>query len=498
MTHVEKAKAGGEPPTSTQAELDEATRNSEAPFTNGGGPTTANGSPVGEEEAVNRRAETLPVSERGRAATVGGAASDLDAGNGGADQMADEDATTADHSPHGVERIQVGFHEIGSGAADLARVPLELLRRHLPGRLRTLSLRRLGLAVLAIVVIVVALLAGAASAIGSALAGPTAVNIATAGPAVIHSNPGGVGSISASPQHVSVIGLNVVGITAPVEVTSVDVVAGQQVLAGTPILQLDPAPFEQNVAQVAATLLQAQQTLTSAQAAAGGQSPSSGSGQAYLSVQVPTLAGEVAIDQQLYQIALGNSTSLTAPITGNVSYVRVSPGQIINPGTSMVQIVDPSTVDVSTGMQLTSLQSVSVGDTATVTPTELPGVHLQGTVIAVSSSSANGGLEGTVVISAANGGNHPVPIGTQVFVNISAPVTAAVSVPSVAVVNSELNPTVGVVKNGRITFQAVQVGASDTGRTQILSGLRAGETVAMSNLQVLTNGDHVKPLRNGA
>jgi RND family efflux transporter MFP subunit len=474
MTHVEKMNAG-ESLAPPPAELDEPLANDAPVVTNGGGPTT-NGSHLSDNaaDAALTGDETQPIEEH-----------------------AGEEAPEATAQPvQGFERIRTGFREIRSGSADLIRVPLEFLRRHLPGRLRTLSLRRLGLAVLAVLVVVVALLAGAASAIGSALAGPTAVNVATAGPAVIHSNPGGVGSISASPQHVSVIGLNVVGITAPVEVTSVDVVAGQQVVAGAPILQLNPAPFEQNVGQVGATLFQAQQTLASAQAAASSQS--SGSGQAYLSVQVPTLAGEVAVDQQLYQIALGNSTSLTAPIAGNISYVRVSPGQIINPGTSMVQIVDPSTVDVSTGMQLSSLQSVSVGDTATVTPTELPGVHLQGTVIAVSASSANGGLEGTVVISATNGGNHPVPIGTQVFVNISAPVTSTVSVPTVAVLNPELNPTVGVVKNGRITFRAVQVGASDTSRTQILSGLKSGETVALSNLQVLTNGDQVKTLRSGA
>ena len=486
MTNVDKMSTGGGPAESPLAEVEGSPRPAESSSTNGvagdtNGHATANGSSV--TDAATTDAALSPTSPEDEHETF-------------------EEGPESFEPPrrwlHGFRRIGDGFREIGAGVADTLHAALELLRRHLPGRLRRLSLRRLGLAVLVVLVVVVALLAGAASAVTSALAGPTAVSIAVSGPAVIQSSPGGVGSISASPQHVSVVSLNVVGVKAPVEVTSVDVVAGQQVVAGTPLLQLDPTPFEQNQSQVAATLLQAQQTLASAKAAAGSQSAASGSGVAYLSVQVPTLEGEVAIDQQLYQIALGNSTSLAAPITGNISYVRVSPGQIINPGTSMVQIVDPSTVDVSTGMQLTSLQSVSVGDGATITPTQLPGVHLSGNVIAVSSSSANGGLEGTVVIAAANFPVHPVPIGTQVFVNVSAPVNAGVAVPSVAVLNPELNPTVGVVKNGRISFQSVQVGASDTRQTQILSGLQPGETVAMSNLQVLTDGDQVTPLHNGS
>ena len=400
-------------------------------------------------------------------------------------------ASTHPASPPTTEGlVRRGFQEIGTGLADVSGGTVEQIRRFLPRRLRTMRRGRLGLVLLLVVVVVVAVVAAAAVAVASGLAGPTGVVVATSKPAIINNKSGGVGALSASPQHVSVVSLNVTGVTSPIEVTSVDVVAGQQVSVGTPLLQLNPTPFEQNKLQIAASLQQAEQTLASA-VAANGTGATAGSGGAYLAVQIPTFQGEVAIDQQLLQIADGNGTSLTAPIAGNISYVRVAAGQIVSPGTSLVQIIDPSTVDVSTGMQLTDLRSISPGDAVTVTPTELPGVHLFGKVLAVSASAANGGLEGTVVVAVSNTTN-PVPIGTQAFVTITAPVHATVSVPTSAVQNIELNPAVAVIRDNKVYFQPVQVGASDTNNTQIVSGLKPGQKVAITNLQLLRDGDQVK------
>jgi RND family efflux transporter MFP subunit len=443
---------------------------------------------------------TVPAAVLPLAAEDGGArVADADEDTGQSAEDTEQSAESTGHEGDGAlggmvapppSDFRRGAREVRVGSSEMLGAAVESTRRFLPRKMEGIPHRRLGLVLALALVVVVLIVATVASFVGGALAGPPAVVVAEAGPATIQATPGGVGALSASPQHVAVVSLNVQGVTAPIEVTSVDVVAGQQVTAGTPLLQLDPTAFEENKAQVAASLQQAQETLLSAQAAAA-SGPIAGSGQAYLAVQVPTLAGEVAIQQQLYQIALGNSTSLDAPISGNISYVRTAAGQVVSPGTSLVQIIDPSVVNVSAGLQLSDLQSVAVGDSAVLTPTELPGVHLDGKVIAVSSSAANGGLEGTAVISATNGGPDPVPVGTQVFVTISAPVHAAVSVPTVAVLNAQLNPTVAVVDGNHVEFRNVQVGATDANRTQIVSGLRPGQRVAMTNLQALSNGDQV-------
>ncbi len=399
---------------------------------------------------------------------------------------------------HGTTRIRYGAKEIGSGSGDLGRAGLERLRRHLPRRARTITLGRLAL-VLVVSCALVAVAAGVAvSREIQRLEGPANVVVATAAPAVIDNQPGGVGTISAAPQDVATVALNVQGITIPIEVTAVDVIANQYVSAGAPLLQFNPLPFEQNVQQIRISLEQAEQTLASARAAAANPAASGGSGNAYLAVQVPTSEGEVALDQQLLQIAEGNSTSITAPIAGYISEVRVAPGQVVLLGTTLLQIVNPTQVVVDAGMQLSDLPSVAVGDSATITPSQLPDVHLHGTVVAISAEASGDGLEGTVVVAAPNTPGQPVPIGSQSIVNIAAPVHAAVSVPTLAVLNVEIAPVVGVVQNDRIHFQPVQIGASDGNRTQILSGLSNGEVVAVTNMQQLTNGAKVSPSSGGS
>jgi hypothetical protein len=78
-----------------------------------------------------------------------------------------------------------------------------------------------------------------------------------------------------------------------------------------------------------------------------------------------------------------------------------------------------------------------------------------------------------------------------VFVNIAAPQRAHVAVPEVAVLNTQLNPVVLVVRNGRVYPVAVTVGASDPTRTAIVSGISDGTEVAVSNTQELRNGERV-------
>jgi RND family efflux transporter MFP subunit len=425
------------------------------------------------------------------------------AGNGSA---AHAPTTTAPRSrvtrtetrPRGTTLIRFGMREIGAGMADVAAGRLEVVRRHLPRRARTISYRRLAVVLVVVLALVVGVVAVAGSTLLDSLKGPTNVVVAPTRAAVINSTPGGVGSIAAAPQDVATVSLNVSvqGVTAPIEVTAVDVLANQQVAAGAPLVQMNPIPFEQNLAQVKLTLEQAEATLQSAQAAAavGGAAAAA---QGYLAVQIPTLQGQVGLDQQLVQIAEGNATAITSPIAGYVSQVKVVAGQVVSAGNTLIQVVNPSEIIVNAGMQLTDLQTISVGDAAAITPSQLPNVHLHGTVVAVSASATGDGLEGTVVIEAPNLTTHPVPIGTQSIVNVSAPLRAAVSVPTLAVLNVEIAPVVGVISHGRIHFQPVEIGASDGTRTQILSGLHAGQQVAVSNMQMLTDGDKVRESSGG-
>jgi RND family efflux transporter MFP subunit len=373
-----------------------------------------------------------------------------------------------------------------------ARPPLELQqrRRHLP-KLTSLK-ARVVVALLCLVVIAAA--AGAAKAARTVLEKTPAVVVTTAKPAVITNQPGGVGTLVEAPDNSFTVGVNLAGIQdAIISISGVDVTNGALVNAGTPLVKIDPTLLIQNAAQFQSQLTSAQQSLTAAE-----QTPSSTApGTQSQAQQVAALTVEVNFDNNLVAIAQGKTTTITAPTSGYVTGLNLQPGQVIGAGQPILELINPSTVDVSASLLLTDIQTIAPGDAADVVPTGLPGVQLTGTVLTVSAMTSAGGLDGIVVIQAQNTSPDPVPIGSQVFVHVMATQSAAVSVPAVAVMNSDLSPAVFVLRNGRAYFQPVTVGASDADRDQILTGLTAGEVVVEANMQSLTDGEKVRVLGTG-
>jgi RND family efflux transporter MFP subunit len=372
-------------------------------------------------------------------------------------------------------------------AQDIQDHGIVLLQRRLP-RLTHLQARLvLGALCLALVVV----LAGAAVSARTYLSRPPGVVVTTTGPSVITNQPGGVGTISEAPNNSFTVSLNLAGIQDAIfSISQVDVTNGALVGIGTPLVQIDPTLLLQNAAQFQSQLVSAERSLADAE-----QAPTSTPTDAQSQAQeVAALSEEVAYDRELVAIAQGTTTTLTSPTTGYVTGLTVQPGQVVGAGQPILELVNPSVVNVSASLLLSDISTIAPGDAADIAPTGLPGVHLHGKVLTVSAISSGGGLDGTVVIQAQNTTPDPVPIGAQAFVHVTAVHSAAVSVPAVAVMNSDLEPAVFVLRRGRVHFQPVTVGASDSSRDQIVSGLRAGEVVVESNMQSLNDGERVHVL----
>jgi membrane fusion protein (multidrug efflux system) len=344
-----------------------------------------------------------------------------------------------------------------------------------------------------VVFLAACVLVGGAAVARHVLGGVPKVVVAVAGPATIDSQPGGVGSVGTLPQNIFSVSLDAVGVTAPITVARVFVVPGSQVRVGSPLIGLAPTPFKDNIQQLRLTLQQAEETLAADESdnASGKVTPGSYAN-AYLATNIPELKGQVVLDKQLLDIASGNSTSITAPVAGEISSVDVVPGDTVQPGALLLKIVNTSSVQVTAAIELSDLPAVKVGDAAMVSPSEVPGVTLYGKVVAIEPNATGGGLEGAVLVDVPNSSTDPVPLGTQVFVNIAAPQRVSVAVPEVAVLNTQLNPIVLVVRDGKVYPVAVTVGASDSTRTALISGISDGTEVAVSNTQELRDGEKIR------
>ncbi|HTX01768.1 MAG TPA: hypothetical protein VMD59_23495, partial [Acidimicrobiales bacterium] len=194
------------------------------------------------------------------------------------------------------EGLSLLWHGLGVTATALASAldPVRVASR-LPGPLgRVGRLRRRRLYGLLASGVLVVLAAGAvvAKLALAVVAGEPPVVVATAGPASIDAQPGGVGTLAAVPADDVIVSLDTIGVDEPIVVSRVLVVPGATVHPGTPLLALDPAPLEDDVAQVRITLQQAEATLATDERNLRSPGAKPGSyANVYLATQIPTVEG---------------------------------------------------------------------------------------------------------------------------------------------------------------------------------------------------------------
>ncbi len=92
------------------------------------------------------------------------------------------------------------------------------------------------------------------------------------------------------------------------------------------------------------------------------------------------------------------------------------------------------------------------------------------------------------------GDDPALRIGTFARGTIDTASSNGLGVPSTAVMNRDLGPTVQVVKDGRIETRKVATGMVSGGKTEILDGLQEGELVVLRSGTLLREGDSVRPV----
>src|SRR5690348_2728277 len=155
----------------------------------------------------------------------------------------------------------------------------------------------------------------------------------------------------------------------------------------------------------------------------------------------------IAQAQQLYNLAVDKYNALVAeassstlhngtvvsPINGIVTSLYIAPGEIFAANRTMIVIMDESAVIVRAEIPLTYLTQVQVGQSATVTPSSLPGVNLQGKISAIIPQADSQTDTFEIWVQVANSQGLLLP-GMNAFVHIHRAGTA-LGVPRLAVLN---------------------------------------------------------------
>ena len=182
--------------------------------------------------------------------------------------------------------------------------------------------------------------------------------------------------------------------------------------------------------------------------------------------------------------------SIIAPFDGFVSLVSVSEGDQVGANAAIVEVVDPSVVEMNGIVDEVDILQLREGITASVTVDAMPGRALSG-VISEIAREAN--VQQGVV-------TYPVRIRVQVPDDLQ--LREGLSAVAGLILEQTLNvlllpegaifgtfeaPTVKVQTESGIVERAVVLGSSDDFWTEVVSGLREGDRVVMQGSQTATD-----------
>jgi membrane fusion protein (multidrug efflux system) len=194
-------------------------------------------------------------------------------------------------------------------------------------------------------------------------------------------------------------------------------------------------------------------------------------------------------------------TEIRATYGGVVTARNVAPGTLVQPGTSLLKIAKTDVVRIQVNVSEADLAQVAVGQTIVAHGMDAPNAPLTARISAIFPAQDPSTRTAIVEARVANsdGRLHPgAYLSVDLLLGTQRP---ALSAPTAALITRDGQTTVFVVANDglRATVRraAVTTGRVSNSRTEILSGLQAGEQVITSGLANLHDGDAITVLQHG-
>ena len=309
------------------------------------------------------------------------------------------------------------------------------------------------------------------------------------------------------------------------KVNEVLIEEGQAVKEGQVIARLDDTNARAALAQSLAQVNQLQATLEAARVAADDARPSFLRHQKQLAeglispetFDTSKAAYDAAVNSakiaaQNLAVARANvainqrfedDTIIKAPFTGVVTVKNAQPGEIVSPqfsgGGGIGKVVDMDSLEVDVDVNESFINRVHADQAATVTLNAYPDWQIPAHVIAVIPTADRS--KGTVTVRIALD-QKDARILPEMGVRVSfladptqepgSKAAGGVNLPSNAVQGSGATGAVFVVHDDTVERRAVRLGAGSGDSITILSGLAAGERVAVGDLSQLKDGAKIR------
>ncbi|HJQ18915.1 MAG TPA: efflux RND transporter periplasmic adaptor subunit [Gemmatimonadaceae bacterium] len=297
---------------------------------------------------------------------------------------------------------------------------------------------------------------------------------------------GAIGVVSARPGHFA-------SLTSPgqARVARVNVALGQHVAAGTSLVELDQTAFVAASRSADAELAAAQRNYERTQRLVNeGISPAKDLEQA--AADLERARGDAANAKRQQELAV-----VSSPIGGVITRVGATVGTTVDPSTVLVEIADPSALDILFSVTPTQAGEVRPGAKVTLSA----GQSSSGEPLGVATVVDVGGIVDTVsrgvtLRAQAPTTRRPLRIGETVFGQIETLVrNDAIVIPVEALVPEGEGFKVFVVNLAGVAHaRDVEVGGRTEKFAEITSGLAAGERVVTYGAYGIEDSAKVAPL----
>jgi RND family efflux transporter MFP subunit len=276
---------------------------------------------------------------------------------------------------------------------------------------------------------------------------------------------------------------------SPGAITAIYVKPGQHVSKGQVLVQLNNSVLTQNIAQ-AETQVNLNRTLFDRQKNLWDQK---------IGTEVQFLQAQTALQSSIKQVASLKQQAdlyrIVSPISGTIDQMDLKLGQIVQPGANGIRIVNADNLKVKADVPESYATRVNQGDK-----------------VLILFPDANDSLSTTITFAAkvidpssrSFGVEVKLPTNKTLRPNMTAVLKIAdysknnsIVVPVKAIQRSENGDYVFVNDNGTAKKKIVKVGASYGGKSEIISGLSAGDQLVTDGASEIEDGDKIKVIQSG-
>jgi len=276
---------------------------------------------------------------------------------------------------------------------------------------------------------------------------------------------------------------------SPGTITAIYVKVGQHVGRGQVLAQLDASVLNQNIAQ-AETQVTLNKTLFERQKNLWDQK---------IGTEVQFLQAQTALQSSVKQVASlrqqADMYRITSPISGTIDQMDLKLGQVAQPGTTGIRIVNADVLKVKADVPESYAGTVNTGNTVKILiPDANDSLTTKVTFAAkvIDPTSRSFGVEIKLPVRKSLRPNMTAIIQ---IANYSKPNT--IVAPVKAIQKSEAGDYVFVNNNGIAKRVNVKVGATYGGQSEILSGLKSGDELVTEGATEIEDGDKIKILAAG-